>query len=48
MIDELIIKEYQPYNDKKIYIVKDQFGNAATGRTLEEAIQYLKSRRELY
>lgn len=44
MIDELSIKEYQPYNDKKVYIVKDKFGNAATGHTLEEAINFLKNR----
>lgn len=45
MKEELDIKMYKPYNDRTVYIVKDRFGNAATGHTAEEAMEYLNKRK---
>lgn len=38
-------KIYQPYNSKKIYILKDSLGYVATGQTYDEALEYLQKRR---
>jgi len=33
-------------SEKTIYIVKDSQGNVATGRTYEEALEYIKKRKK--
>lgn len=42
-LDVLICK---PFKNKKIYVVTDRLGNEATGNTIEEAVEYLNSRRK--
>lgn len=45
MTHQLDVLVCKPCNNKKIYVVADKLGNAATGNTLEEAMEYLNIRR---
>lgn len=40
---EFTEKRYTPYNDKMVYIIRDNQGNVATGSSREEALRKLQN-----